>query len=144
MEGPLDWKITSIKTATSVQDAFFKENELEAVFVRNIQLFNETISEGKIIIFDINSSPSSLPYFLRNSINQKEEIDKIRGNPVELTCLLLKDPLRKNIQLKHSQILSFNVSFKDSSQQNRFYVEEEKIAKTLKVYDLKSNFNPST
>ena len=112
---------------------------------KNLIYHASPYSQGNILIYDINSNPSNIPFYLKTAINEVI-LSKDENSDNKLNIILLKDIINSaNINLKNSFVL--NVSLSNLQEHDKLtmkYVKREILIKSQKIFDLKKNFNPQS
>ena len=97
-----------------------------------------------LFIYDINSVSNNIPIFFKLAISHSRQI-AIKENKeltAEINVVLFKDYNRDS--LKNSIVLSLSITKEHINHMpNMHFLMKDKLIKTMKIFDLKSNFSPS-
>ena len=131
--------MSSIKESLKIDEFISKETDKNLVYY-----LNDKHNYNYLYLFDINSDINNIPIFLKTAVTQvvhttiKENLENLD----KINVILLKDSMTSTP--KNSVVLTLSIG--KVNEEDRLYLNylnKEKLAKTLKVFDLKSNFNPS-
>ena len=134
-----------MKDSVQIEDILNKEKDTNLVYYLN---HSELERDKYIFIYDINSVNINVPNFIKIALTETKLAKLKETNGIDLLedvqIVLFKDSaFAKNISYKNSVIIGLHTSKIEKNQVLK-YIEKESLDKSLKVFDLKNNFNPST
>ena len=147
MESKIEYKVTGFRLLSSVKDSLKIGEIIKSEAEKNLVYFTNGSSKEFVLIYDVNSNSNNIPFFIRSALlelfesNLEYNLNKIE----EATVILLKDPTNLFENPKNSIVLTLSIlKLNEENASNLRYLKKESLQKSLKTFDLKSNFNPST